>query len=81
MKKALLLALLLGGCAQIEEIRQTGLRMQNGPPPDDDAECQSYGAIPGTPAYISCRTQFASQRSAEDAQRRAVVGAYLLNRH
>lgn len=80
MKRALLLALLLGGCSQYEEYRAAQAQdafeavQQN-----DDAQCQSYGAQPGTPAYINCRTQLASQRSAEDAQKRAVVGTYLLN--
>lgn len=81
MKKAALLALLLGGCAQMEEIRQQGLAMQSGPPRDDDAQCQSFGAIPGTPAYINCRTQLASQSNMEDANKRNMVAGYLLSRH
>lgn len=80
MKRAILLAFLLGGCTQMEEIRQRGLEMQAGPAPDDDGQCRSYGAQPGTPTYINCRTQLSGQHSAEESQKRAVVGAYLLNR-
>ena len=80
MKRAILLALLLSGCAQMEEIRQKGLELQSGPPRDDDAQCRSFGAQPGTPAYINCRSQLASEASLEEANKRNVVGSYLLNR-
>jgi len=47
MKRAALLALLvLSGCASRQEIAM-----------DDDATCQSYGAAPGSPAYMQCRMQ------------------------
>lgn len=32
----------------------------------DDASCKSYGAKPGTPAYIACRTQL---KTSHDTQR------------
>lgn len=71
-------SLALSGCAQMEAIRQKGLEMQAGPPgPDDDAQCQSYGAVPGTPAYINCRVQL---HTTDESSRRALVGAYLLRR-
>jgi hypothetical protein len=30
----------------------------------DDAQCQSYGATPGSPAYVNCRVTLAAQRDA-----------------
>jgi hypothetical protein len=66
-----LLLLSLGGCA-------------SDPPPNyaamDDAQCQSFGAKPGTDIYVNCRMQLASQREGEEAQKRAMVTQYLLNR-
>jgi hypothetical protein len=71
----------LAGCAQYEEYQAAqNQAAYQAIQQSDDAQCQSYGAQPGTPPYINCRTQLASQRSAEEAQKRAVVGAYLLNR-
>lgn len=39
---------------------------------EDDAKCKSYGAVPGSDAYVHCRTQLDASRSqaalAEDAQ-------------
>ncbi|MFZ1963363.1 MAG: hypothetical protein WAU78_07830 [Roseiarcus sp.] len=32
--------------------------------PSDDAVCQSFGAIPGSDAYVSCRVHRESDRSA-----------------
>jgi len=37
-------ALLLSGCVSVEERRAM-----------DDSQCQSYGAEPGTEAYVQCR--------------------------
>lgn len=39
-----LCALLLSGCVSVEERRAM-----------DDSQCQSYGAEPGTEAYVQCR--------------------------
>jgi hypothetical protein len=82
MRYVLMFSVLLlnGGCAQMEEIRQKGLAMQAGPPRDDDAQCQSFGAQPGTPAYINCRAQLASESNAEEASKRNMVAGYLLMR-
>lgn len=46
MKSAVLLALLLAGCASRQDLAQS-----------DDAHCRSYGAQPGSPAYMQCRAQ------------------------
>lgn len=40
----------------------------------DDAKCQSYGAKPGDPAYVQCRTQLDTERAQERA---AIIGALL----
>ena len=37
----------------------------------DDATCQSYGARPGTDAYVACRMNVANQRQAEHQARYA----------
>jgi hypothetical protein len=40
----------------------------------DDAQCASYGARPGSDAYVQCRMNLDNQRG---ANRRAAVGAFL----
>lgn len=37
----------------------------------EDAQCRGYGAAPGSPAYVQCRTQLATTR----AQARAALQA------
>lgn len=50
---------------------------------DDDLQCQSYGAKPGTDAYVNCRVQLKQisngQQSQQEAQRQRAVQAILLN--
>jgi hypothetical protein len=41
---------------------------------NDDAQCRSYGATPGSPAYIQCRMNIDNQR----AQMRAAVASQLV---
>jgi hypothetical protein len=58
--RAFLVLLSLAGCAN------------HGPPRDfaaeaDDAQCRSYGARPGTDAYIGCRTNLAAAKRQADA--------------
>ena len=36
----------------------------------DDAECQSYGAIPGSDAYVSCRLALKDMAQREQFERR-----------
>jgi len=43
---------------------------------NDDAQCQSYGAAPGSQAYIQCRMNLDNQRA---AMRSAVAGALVGN--
>ena len=46
----------------------------------DDAQCQSYGAAPGSPSYIQCRMNLDNQRAQERAQTRAAVAGALAGR-
>ncbi len=58
----------LAGCAEYQAEQAAQIAAS------DDAQCASYGARPGTDAYIQCRMNLDNQRQ---ANRRAVVGAYL----
>lgn len=60
MTRAILLALLLAGCMSSEE----RLAANNA---KDDQQCLSYGAKPGTDAYVNCRTQLESARRQANA--------------
>ncbi len=68
--QALLLAVCLAGCASEQE------RAQN-IAASDDWECKSYGASPGTPAYMQCRMAKDQQRQQNQA---ALTAAYLGSR-
>jgi hypothetical protein len=48
---------------------------------NDDAQCQSYGAAPGSPAYVECRTNLANQHAAAQQQNNAIITQYLLTHH
>jgi hypothetical protein len=52
MRWAVLMALALGGCAQIAQMRADS----------DDAKCRSYGAVPGTETYVRCRVAIDGNR-------------------
>ncbi len=41
----------------------------------DDAECRSYGAIPGSNAYVACRMNLQNSRTAQQ-NARSVMGAW-----
>jgi len=43
---------------------------------NDDAQCQSYGAAPGSPSYVQCRMNIDNQR----AQMRAAIASQLVGR-
>jgi hypothetical protein len=54
----------LAGCASPQQLGA-----------QDDSACQSYGAIPGTPAYSDCRLRLAEMRNQNsDAFRRSLAG-------
>jgi hypothetical protein len=65
---ALMLGLSLAGCFQnpAEHAAQASMA--------DDAQCTSYGAKPGSDAYVQCRMNLDNQRQ---TNRRAAVGAFL----
>lgn len=64
---ALSLLLLVAGCQTSEELATA-----------DDQQCRSYGAAPGSDAYIQCRMTIANQREADRrAYSRAIVAAQL----
>lgn len=52
MKRAILLALMLGGCQTTEEHVAS-----------DDRQCQGYGVAVGSPAYVQCRQNLDTNRS------------------
>ena len=56
----LLVALLLAGCMTHDE----RIAAENA---KDDQKCLSYGARPGTDAYVSCRAQLDGARRTADA--------------
>ena len=43
---------------------------------NDDAQCQSYGAAPGSPSYVQCRMNIDNQR----AQMRTAIASQLAGR-
>lgn len=53
----LLGAFALSGCGAIREQQAQA----------DDVKCRSYGAQPGTDAYVNCRSQAATARSIENS--------------
>jgi hypothetical protein len=69
MKKLILLGFLafaLAGCQTVEEARAQRNAV-------DDADCRSYGAKPGSEAYVRCRTELQRNRAIENEARRPVV--------
>lgn len=61
--------LTIGGCQGPEETAAA-----------QDAKCRSFGAIPGTPAYMQCRQVLDRQEAEMDARRRAIfAGAMFAN--
>ena len=61
---ALTLALALAGCITAEEQMAQAKARNNA---EDNQKCLSYGAQPGSPAYVSCRAQLDSARTQADA--------------
>ena len=66
MKQVLLVlgaVLVLSGCAVKEHMQQRDAAAA-------DTQCRSYGAVPGSTAYVNCRAQI-------EAGRRAAAGAFM----
>jgi hypothetical protein len=63
---AMLVLLTLGGCMtaqeRAEEVQAKAEQVKAKIASQDDQSCQSYGAAPGTQAYITCRTQLQAAR-------------------
>ena len=71
------LALMLAGCAQYNQYQQEQAQAEAANvAANDDGQCRSYGAAPGSQAYIQCRMNIDNQR----AQTRAALGAALMGR-
>lgn len=61
---AFALVLTLTGCAAYEQRQQEQAQAQAAARnANDDAQCQSYGAAPGSPSYIQCRMNLDNQRA------------------
>jgi hypothetical protein len=71
----------LSGCAAYEaQQQQQRYDQEQVAQQNADAKCQSYGVAPGSPGYVQCRMNLDNQAAADEQQRRAIVGAYLLRR-
>lgn len=64
------LAVALSGCAEYQAERAQAMA------DNDDAQCQSYGAQPGSQPYIQCRMNLDNQR----AQMRTAIVSQMLSR-
>ncbi|MEX5567137.1 hypothetical protein Q1J55_04855 [Pseudomonas syringae] len=63
---------ILAGCANHEsDLAQTAIK--------DDAQCQSYGAKPGSDVYIQCRVALANQQEQANHARRQRALQMLMN--
>ena len=51
----------LAGCARSESAAEAAFR-------SDDAKCKSYGADPGTDAYVDCRLSIDMQKATAEAE-------------
>ena len=75
------LALLLTGCAEMrarEAAQERAAVAANNAA--DDAQCRGYGAAPGSPAYVQCRTQLGVQRRNQEAAAEASERPIVCNR-
>ena len=76
----LLAPLALAGCVTSQERAERAAAARARIAQEDDSTCRSYGAMPGTPAYIQCRTtrdQMHQASADADASRRAAALAAL----
>jgi hypothetical protein len=74
---ALAIGLMLGSCAEYQARRQQAeFEEAQAIAANEDAQCRSYGAVPGSQAYIQCRMNFDNQR----AQMRAAIASQLIGR-
>ena len=67
----------LAGCAEYEaRQQQEQYERAQAITANEDAQCRSYGAEPGSPAYVQCRMNFDNQRT----QMRAQLASQLIGR-
>jgi hypothetical protein len=73
----LLIGVALSSCAEIQaRQQQQAMAQAQAIAANDDGQCQSYGAAPGSPAYIQCRMNIDNQR----AQMRTALASQLMGR-
>ena len=72
---ACILALTLAGGASEQERQAQAEAQAAGINANDDGKCQSFGAAPGSQAYIQCRMNLDNQR----AQMRQMIAGALVN--
>lgn len=72
---ACILALTLAACATAEERQAQAEAQAAAINANDDAKCQSFGAAPGSQAYIQCRMNLDNQR----AQMRQMIAGAVVN--
>lgn len=77
---AILGCLMLAACVSPQEQAARSAARQEQANTMDDNQCRSYGAVPGSDAYIRCRMMISQQRSASNAQSQAIAAQFLLNR-
>lgn len=76
-----LVALGLASCAQYEAQQAAQAQAAAQAQSDADAaQCQSYGAPVGSPAYVQCRMNLDNQHQADLMQRRAIATSIILGR-
>lgn len=74
-------ALMLAGCAEYEARQQAEAQAAYiAQEAQDDAQCRSYGAQPGSPSYVQCRMNISNQRANVSANDRAIVLDRMLRR-
>ncbi len=74
---ACVLALAVAGRAAMEQQQREQAEARAAAQADsDDAQCQSYGATPGSPSYIQCRMNLDNQRA---SMRQMIIGNMLLH--
>ena len=70
----------LVGCMSPEERAARAAAYQAQLEVQEDAQCRSYGAEPGSQTYVQCRMLLQQQAAQAEAQRRAAIMQMLINR-
>jgi hypothetical protein len=75
---AIAVTLILTGCQSSQQQAENAAAARARIDAAHDAKCQSYGAKPGTDAYVNCRVQLAEQQAQSDRELMA-IGAGAMN--